>query len=135
MLIQGSLWLSVGFWAIHWASWTLFDAPYLADNHDRLANVTRFLLLGSTTFVVWVLLRTYRRRRGAIWILGVALASGAWLIVGAGWVHWVAALMFEIPSGIPVLDTIHKVALLLFLATGSLAAWLSGRIFRRSPDS
>ena len=134
VLIQGSLWLSVAFWAIHWASWTLFDAPYLADNYELLANITRFLLLGSTTFIVWVLLRAPRPRRGARRILGGVLASGAWLIIGAGWVHWVAALMFEIPSGIPVLDAIHKLALVFFLASGSLAAWVSGRIFRRSSD-
>ena len=30
-LVQGSLWFSVGFWAIHWTSWTLFGAAYLAS--------------------------------------------------------------------------------------------------------
>lgn len=136
VLIQGSLWLSVGFWAIHWASWTLFDAPYLADNYKQLADITRFLLLGSSTLMVWVLLRGAKRkpRHGAKRILEGVLASAAWLIIGAGWVHWTASLMFEIPRAVPVLDSIDKLVLLFFLLFGSLGAWVSGRVFRPSPE-
>ena len=131
--LQGMLWISIGFWAIHWGSWTLFGKPYLTENYTGLANVTGCFMLGAATLVLWALMAGDKRKeqRGVKRILRKSLRGCTWLIIASGWGYWASSLMFEIPSGNSIWDGIHKLAVLFFVVFGSLGAWTCGVILRR----
>ena len=60
LAVQVVLWLAVAAGTVHWTSWTFFDEPYLALTFGGLAKITQFILLMSTTLVVWALARVLR---------------------------------------------------------------------------
>ena len=57
LVVQGALWLAVASGTVHRMSWTFFHEPYLTSTFGSLAKFTQFLLLMSTTLVVWALTR------------------------------------------------------------------------------
>ena len=131
-VVQGVLWLAVMIGATHWISWTFFDEPYLASEFVSIAKLTQFILLLSTTFVVWTLTRNPGDNSAARYgrLLGSIRRMAVWVIVAAGWCHLLVWLLFDTPSEVAGLEVAAKLLLPFFLASASIAAWVSGRIFR-----
>ena len=131
LAIQVVLWLAVAAGTVHWTSWTFFDEPYLASTFGSLAKFVQFILLMSTTLVVWALARvprddsTARRSR-----VSRFLRFAAWGIVAAGWCHFLGWLLLGISSEASGLEAQAKLLLPFFLTLSGIAAWVSGRIFR-----
>ena len=130
LAVQGALWLAVATGTVHWISWAIFQEPYLASTFGSLAKLTQFLLLMSTTLVVWALARVRRDdsavRHGRI---SRVVRLAAWGIVIAGWCHFLAWLL-GISSESDGLGAATKLLLPFFLVSGGVAAWVSGRVFR-----
>ena len=130
LAVQGALWLAVATGTVHWISWAIFQEPYLATTFGSLAKLTQFLLLMSTTLVVWALARVRRDdssvRHGRI---SRVVRLAAWGIVIAGWCHFLAWLL-GISSEAVGLGAAMKLLLPFFLVSGGIAAWVSGRVFR-----
>ena len=133
LVVQCCLWLAVSFWGIHWTSWTIFNQPYLTENFEGVGKIAQFFLLSSTILGVWVIFKIVKGRRleGVKKWLTKALGLGAWLMVAAGWAHWMVWVILGVPSGSVGLEEMEKLALLFFLIFGSLGAWVFGRMFRR----
>ena len=131
LAVQGALWLAVASGTVHWMSWTFFQEPYLASTFGSLAKLTQFLLLMSTTLVVWALARVRRDdsavRHGRI---SRVVRLAAWGIVIAGWCHFLFSLLLGISSEAGGLEAATKLLLPFFLVSGGIAAWVSGRVFR-----
>lgn len=131
LAVQGVLWLAVAAGTVHWMSWTFFDEPYLVSTFGSLAKLTQFILLMSTTLVVWALARaprddsTARRSRVSRFV-----RFAAWGIVAAGWCHFLGWLLLGIPGEASGLEAAAKLLLPFFLVSGGIAAWVSGRVFR-----
>ena len=131
LAVQGILWLAVAVGTVHWTSWTFLDEPYLASTFGSLANLMQFILLMSTTLVVWALTRvrrdnsTARRSRVSRFV-----RFAAWGIVAAGWCHFLGWLLLGISSEASGLEAAAKLLLPFFLVSGGIAAWVSGRVFR-----
>ena len=131
LTVQGILWLAVAVGTVHWISWTFFDEPYLVSTFGSIAKLTWFILLISTTLVVWILARvepddsTTRYSR-----IPRFIRFAAWVIVAGGWCHFLIWLLFGIPSEVTMLEVAAKLLLPFFLVSGSIAAWISGRVFR-----
>ena len=131
LAVQVFLWLAVAAGTVHWTSWTFFDEPYLASTFGSLAKFAQFILLMSTTLVVWALARvplddpTARRSR-----ISRFLRFAAWGIVAAGWCHFLGWLLLGISGEASGLEAPAKLLLPFFLALSGIAAWVSGRIFR-----
>ena len=131
LAVQGVLWLAVAAGTVHWMSWTFFDEPYLASTFDGWAQLTQFILLMSTTLVVWALARAPRddstaRRSRVLRFVPFA----AWGIVAAGWCHFLGWLLLGIPGEASGLEAAEKLLLPFFLVSGGIAASVSGRVFR-----
>ena len=133
-LAQSILWIAVAFGTAHWISWTIFDQSYLVAKFEGLAKLTQFLLLISTTVIVWALARRNENDARSSW-LSVFLRLAAWLTVVAGWCYWTAWLILEIPNGIPGLEEAVKLSLPFFLACGGFGAWILGRVFQEDETS
>ena len=131
LAVQGALWLAVASGTVHWISWTFFQEPYLASTFGSLAKLTQFLLLMSTTLVVWALVRVRRDdsavRHGRI---SRVVRLAAWGIVIAGWCHFLVGLLLGISSEAGGLGAATKLLLPFFLVSGGIAAWVAGRVFR-----
>ena len=132
LLIQYSLWLSVVLGTAHWISWTIFDVRYLVVNFEGWAKLAQFLLLISTTVIVWAIFRgqTKRFSEQRRYFSFKMLRLAAWLIVTAGWCYWLVWLTFGIPSGNLGVEAAAKLALPFFVVCGSVGAWLSGHLFK-----
>ena len=130
-VVQGGLWLSVLAGTIHWIVWTFFQEPYLALTFSSLAKLTQFLLVSSTTLVVWALTRAKRddAAMGRGRMFSVARFS-AWTMVIAGWFHFLAWLLLGISVEVGGLEPATKLLLPFFIVCGAIAAWVSGRVFR-----
>ena len=131
LVVQGALWLSVMAGTAHWIAWTFFQEPYLASTFVSLAKLTQFLLVTSTTLVVWALARAQRGDAavGHGWMFWV-LRISAWSIVIAGWCHFLVWVLLGISSEAGGLGPVTKLLLPFFLVCGGIAAWVSGRVFR-----
>ncbi len=130
--VQCGLWLAVAFGTFHWVSWTIFDEPYLMTNFEGATKLTEFLLLLSTSVVVWALCRFRFKDFLAApkRMLLTVFKSAAWLILAAGWCHLIYWFLFGIPTGETGLEETTKLVLPFYLISGSIAAWISGRIFK-----
>ena len=131
LAVQVVLWSAVAAGTVHWTSWTFFDEPYLASTFGSLAKLVQFILLVSTTLVMWALVRVRRddsaTRRSRI---SRFLRFAAWGIVAAGWCHFLGWLLLGISSEASVLEAPAKLLLPFFLALSGIAAWVSGSVFR-----
>ena len=137
LFVQYSLWLSVVLGTIHWISWAIFNEPYFVLYFEEWAKLSQFLLLISTTFIVWALLTTRGKRlprEGSRWPLTILRIVG-WLIVVSGWCYWFVWLIIGIPDEITGLAEPAKLVMPFILILGSVGAWMSGRIFSRDKIS
>ena len=129
--VQGVLWLAVAAGTVHWTSWTFFDEPYLASTFGSVANLVQFVLLISTTLVVWAFAKVRREdsapRRGRGFRV---VRFAAWSIVAAAWCHFLVWLLLGVSSEPTWSAPAAKLLLPFFLLSGGIAAWLSGRVFR-----
>ena len=131
LAVQGVLWLAVAAGTVHWISWTFFDEPYLASTFGSLAKLTEFILLISTTLVVWALARvrrddsTARHSRVSRFI-----RLAAWGVVASGWCYFLVWLLLGISSEASGLEATAKLLLPFFLVSGGIAARVSGSVFR-----
>ena len=131
LAVQGALWLAVASGTVHWISWTFFQAPYLASTFGSLAKLTQFLLLMSTTLVVWALARVGRDASAVLHgRISRVVRLAAWGIVIAGWCHFLFWLLLGISSEAGGLGAATKLLLPFFLVSGGIAAWVAGRVFR-----
>lgn len=127
---QGVLWSAVVAGTVHWISWTFFDQPYLASTFGGLAKFTQFILLISTTLVVWALARirrddfTERHSRVSRFI-----RYAAWGVVASGWSYFLVWLLLGISNEASALEAAAKLLMPFFLVSGGLAAWIAGTIF------
>ena len=129
LAVQGVLWFAVAAGTVHWMIWTFFDEPYLASTFGSLAKLTQFILLISTTLVVWALGRVKRDdstpRRSRI---SRFTRLAAWGIVASGWCYFLIWLLLGISSEASWLEAAAKLLLPFFLVSGGIAAWISGSI-------
>ena len=131
LVVQGVLWLSVLAGTAHWIAWTFFHEPYLALTYGSLAKLIQFLLVTSTTLVVWALGRAKRDDAavGHGWMFS-AIRLSVWTIVIGGWGHFLAWLLLGISIEAGGMEPVTKLLLPFFIVCGAIAAWVAGRIFR-----
>lgn len=132
LVVQVILWLVVTAGTIHWISWTFFDEPFLATTFNGLAKLAQFILLLATTLVVWVLAKVRQDDSDVQHGVFYRVASfAAWAIVAVGWCQFLIWLLLGISSEESSMEAGVKLLLPFFLVAGSIAAWISGRVFRQ----
>ena len=131
LAVQGVLWLAVAAGTVHWISWTFFDEPYLASTFGSLAQLTQFILLISTTLVVWALARVHRDDSTARHSrVSRFIRFAAWGVVASGWCYFLVWLLLGSSNEASGLEAAAKLLLPFFLVSGGIAAWVSGWVFR-----
>ena len=136
LLIQSTIWLSVAAGSVHWISWTFFNEPFLVSTFANLAKLTQFILLISTTLIVWVLARAKRDDSTATTSpFAPLIRSLPWGIVILGWCHFVVWFLPGLSIEFRGLEGVAQLLLPFFLVSGGLAAWVSGRVFREEGNA
>ena len=116
----------------HWILWVMFDETYLLRSAEGVGKTVQFVLLCSTTFLVWAFhkSRISRPAGDKTKLSGRLIALGVWALVAAGWSYWVLWVLFDAPDALLAIRPFAKMGQLLFLACGGGAAWLVSRTLR-----